>query len=134
VHKSTKKKHGVALTGHTAKQGAAKASGRSVRQVPMIDAETAKLTASEYCLFHYPTLYTAGTPCLVAELIHRVWMVPIVLATPARGVLGRVGELRVDAQSGKVIASTDRDEVVARGEQLWKGKRNAAAPRVPTRE
>ena len=99
-----------------------------------IDEAAAKLTATEYCLFHYPTLYTAGAPCLVSQKTKQVWVVPIVLASPTRGVLGEVGQLKIDLRSGQVIAATDRAEVVANGEQLFQRKSNAPAPAVPARK
>jgi hypothetical protein len=98
-------------------------SACAIESAPTIDAETAKLTATEYCLFHFPTLYTAGTPSLASQCDGVRWTVPIVLATPARGLLGQVGELHIDARSGQVIGSTDRSAVIAAGEQLYHRKK-----------
>src|SRR5437868_2238754 len=111
-----KKKKGTALPNPNRKKSSRTSTVKSGNPVPRIDANTAKLTATEYCLFHYPTLYTAGTPYPLSDQACSVWTVPIVLATPSHGVLGQVGELQVDARSGEVIASTDRSEVVATGE------------------
>jgi len=46
------------------------------------------------------------------------WIVPIVLSSPLYGLLGQVGELRIDARTAEVVAATDRPQVVAAGEQL----------------
>jgi hypothetical protein len=35
------------------------------------------------------------------------WSVPVVLTSPVRGVIGRVGEIRVDAETGEVLADAD---------------------------
>ena len=35
------------------------------------------------------------------------WSVPVVLTSPARGVVGRVGEVLVDAVTGEVLADTE---------------------------
>lgn len=35
------------------------------------------------------------------------WSVPVVLTSPARGVLGRVGEILVDAVTGEVLADVE---------------------------
>jgi hypothetical protein len=35
------------------------------------------------------------------------WSVPVVLTSPARGVLGRVGEILVDATTGEVLADAE---------------------------
>jgi hypothetical protein len=32
------------------------------------------------------------------------WSVPVVLTSPAKGVLGRVGEIQVDATTGEILA------------------------------
>jgi hypothetical protein len=101
------------------------------RPAPAIAEETAKLTATEYCLFHYPTLYTAGAPCLGSERNHLQWSIPILLVSPVHGVLGEVGTLHIDARSGKVIGASDRAEVVARGEKLYRGISDGPAPSVP---
>jgi hypothetical protein len=125
------KKKGVPMA-----SAARKKTGRArpVDPVRIIDVETAKLTATEFCLFHYPTLYTAMAPSLSSDDNRSLWLVPIVLATPTRGVLGQVGELRIDARSGKVVASTGRSEVVARGEQLYREQSNASAAAISARK
>ena len=35
------------------------------------------------------------------------WSVPVVLTSPSRGALGRVGEILVDAATGEVLADTE---------------------------
>jgi hypothetical protein len=35
------------------------------------------------------------------------WSVPVVLTSPARGTVGRVGEIRVDAETGEVLADAE---------------------------
>lgn len=99
------------------------------RSPARLDASAARLRAAEYCLFHYPTLYTAGVPRAVSQDNVDCWLVPIVLSSPARGEMGVVGELRLDARTGEVLQGTDRSKVVAAGAGLYKGKkRNDRAP------
>ena len=51
-------------------------------------------------------LLHGGEPELVlAE--HVYWRVPVLLSTPSRGLLGQVGAIRVDAQTGEVLATDD---------------------------
>jgi hypothetical protein len=90
-----------------------------------VDADRAKLMSIEYCLFHYPTLYTGGVPAALAEAGH--WLVPIMLEDPDAGISAQAGELRIDAQTGDVISATPRDDVVAVGEKRYKEKRHARA-------
>ena len=98
------------------------------------DAERARLTAIEHCLFHYPTLFTAGVPRRLPLSDSELWIVPIVLTHPERGAVGEVGVVAVDARTGKVAGSTPRAEVVAAGERLVKGKRvDLHAPSIQAR-
>jgi hypothetical protein len=98
-----------------------------------LDADGVKLLAVEYCLFHYPTLYTAGVPRSRLPLHAQNWVVPIVLASPSQGVMGEVGELCIDGRTGEVITATDRAKVVAAGEQLYRGRIDAPASTLRSR-
>lgn len=96
-----------------------------------IDADRAKLLAIEYGLFHYPTLYIGGIPRPCPPPQEQDWVVPVVLASPVYGILGQVGELRIDGRTGEVVAGTDRAQVVRAGEQLYRGRKDAAAALRP---
>jgi len=41
------------------------------------------------------------------------WSVPVVLTSPARGVLGKVGEILVDAVTGEVLADAETTRRIA---------------------
>lgn len=100
-----------------------------------INADAAKLAAIEHCLFHYPTLYTGGVPRHASRGDNRFWIVPIVLEDPDVGLSAEVGELRIDARTGKVVFSTPRAAVVRIGAQLYEERRDAnGAAFVPTKE
>jgi hypothetical protein len=68
-----------------------------------VDEEIVGRTATKHCILNYPTLYTAGVPELSSPRGEQVWVVPIVLRSPIHGTLGTVGEIRIDARSGKII-------------------------------
>jgi hypothetical protein len=87
-----------------------------------VDEETVGHIATKHCLLNYPTLYTAGVPELSSSSGDKVWVAPIVLRSSIHGTLGTVGEIRMDARSGKVIDSTPSKEVVAKGRQLYEEK------------
>jgi hypothetical protein len=127
-----KEKRSSALPGANRTRSAQGVPARPGDVSPKIDAGAAKLIVTEYCLFHYPTLYTAGVPSLLLD--QQLWIVPIVLATPSRGLLGQVGELHVDARNGSVVASTSRNEVLTAGERLYKEIGDGSAPSVPARK
>jgi hypothetical protein len=99
------------------------------KRVRNLDAEAAWLKANEFCLFHYPTLYRGGPPRLVQTTNGPLWQVPIVLASPTLGILGNVGELKIDVKTGAVLSSTQRGKVVAAGKRLYAGRSDAAADR-----
>jgi hypothetical protein len=56
----------------------------------------------------------------VAE--RELWVVPNVLTHPDHGILGNVGLVAVDAESGKVVAGTPRADIVAAGRSVREGK------------
>ena len=99
-----------------------------------IGAVKAWRLANEFCLFHYPTLYTGGPPKRSSSAHSFTWIVPIVLASPVDGIMGEVGQLSIDAKTGKVIASTDRSEVVAAGARLFQRKNNARPSSLQARK
>lgn len=48
---------------------------------------------------------------LVADRFY--WRVPVLLSTPRRGLMGQVGVLKVDAQTGEVLAEDDTLKEIA---------------------
>ena len=99
-----------------------------------IGAVKAQRLAMVYCLFHYPTLYTGGPPKRSPLSDNRAWVVPIILSSPSHGVMGQVGELKIDAYTGEVIAGTDRSEVVAAGSRLYQRMTDAHPSSVRPRK
>ena len=90
----------------------------------LIDAQRAMAAASEYCLFHYPTMVTGGIPRRLSLPDSELWIVPVVLTHPDYGVVGEAGVVAIDARTAKVIVSTPRSEVVAGGQRLREAKRS----------
>ena len=89
------------------KRGATRISGRQ-----------AMVTANRHLLFHYPTMLTGAAPCRLRLPNVDLWVVPIVLTHPKKGVVGQVGLVAVDASSGKVVGSTPRPEAVATAKKI----------------
>ncbi len=83
--------------------------------------DMARRAAAEYCLLHYPTLYTAGIPQPASGRPAGRWIVPIVVTHPIHGVVGTVGELTFDLRGQKVVEQTPRATVLAAGKALTKG-------------
>ena len=97
-----------------------------------VDADRAKRIAIEYCLFHYPTLYTGGVPCRLPKT--GLWLVPIMLEDPDAGISAQAGELKIDSTNGEVISATTPVEVTAVGEKCYKEKRHARSAAVPAKK
>ncbi|MCC6167768.1 MAG: hypothetical protein IT329_11115 [Caldilineaceae bacterium] len=68
-----------------------------------ITAYTAAQKVSGYVASKISHLMKGETPALVFSQGRLVWRVPIVLATPIRGLLGVVGTLDVDARTGQLL-------------------------------
>jgi len=97
---------------------------RAASTLPTVNADTAKLTVAEYCLFHYPTLFTAGMPRLTARKNGEAWLVPVVLTHPQHGLVGEVGEVLFQGSTGAIVYHTPRRTVVAAGKRLQEAKLN----------
>lgn len=75
----------------------------AVRVRVEVDAETARRKATTWLISEVGNLLMGDTPTLViAE--RAVWRVPVLLTSPSRGVVGTVGSVDVDAQSGELMA------------------------------
>src|SRR5437879_11501776 len=83
-----------------------------------ISSRQAMVAANRHLLFHYPTMFTGATPRRLRLPKFDLWVVPIVLTHPKKGVIGEVGLVAVDAASGKVMGSTPRREAVATGKRI----------------
>ena len=55
-------------------------------------------------------LYGDTADLNIGELL--CWSVPVVLASPVKGTIGRVGEILVDANTGELLADTDTVEKI----------------------
>jgi hypothetical protein len=88
------------------------------RGTPRISARQAMVAANRHLLFHYPTMFTGATPRRLRLPNLDLWVVPIVLTHPVKGVVGQVGLVAVDASSGEVMGSTPRPEAVASAKKI----------------
>ncbi len=68
-----------------------------------VDAVTAQRRAAAWLVTDLGNLLPGDSPALVIGQ-RPVWRVPVLLTSPSRGVIGPVGSVDVDAQSGEVLA------------------------------
>ena len=89
-----------------------------VTQPLNITAFSAQQRVTQYVLHEFSTQLGGDTPeLIVAERVW--WSVPVVFTLPGRGVLGRVGTLRVDAATGELLTDPQTErEIMDRAQQL----------------
>src|SRR5713226_9708223 len=81
-----------------------------VTQPLNITAFSARQRVTQYVMHQLSTQLGGDTPELtVAERVY--WSVPVVFTLPGKGVLGRVGTLRIDAGTGELLTDpqTERE-------------------------
>ncbi len=70
-----------------------------------VDAATAQRKATGWLVSEVGNLLLGDTPSLVIS-DHSVWRVPVLLTSPECGVVGQVGVVNVDAQTGDVLTDS----------------------------
>lgn len=89
-----------------------------VTQPLNVTAFCARQRVTQYVMQELSTQLGGDTPDLtVGERVY--WSVPVVFTLPGKGVLGRVGTLRVDAGTGELLTDPQTEEEILRhAEQL----------------
>ena len=89
-----------------------------VTQPLNITSFTARQKVTQHVMQELSTQLGGDTPELVVgERVY--WSVPVVLTLPGKGVVGRVGTLRVDAGTGELLTDPQTErEMIHHAEQL----------------
>src|SRR5947209_20522060 len=89
-----------------------------VTQPLNVTAFSARQRDTQYVMQELSTQLGGDTPELtVGERVY--WSVPVVFTLPGKGVLGRVGALRVDAGTGELLTDAPTEqEMLRHAEQL----------------
>jgi hypothetical protein len=89
-----------------------------VTQSLNVTAFSARQKVNQYVIYELSTQLCGDTPELtVGERIY--WSVPVLFTLPGRGVLGRVGTLRVDAATGELLTDPQTErEMMDHAERL----------------
>ncbi|HZS04567.1 MAG TPA: hypothetical protein VFD58_07005 [Blastocatellia bacterium] len=90
---------------------------------PKITALEALAAANLFLSDHLPDRYCADDPKF--DRTAGLWRVPVVMAYPFIGPIGRVGEITVSAFSEEVSSHTPFEEMRSRGRELYKQHREA---------
>ena len=96
------------------------------RRAKAITATAAFRVVNEYCLLHYGTSFSSGTPvrCSLSSPQADLWVVPVMLTSPGYGWVGQVGTVALDAASGQVVGADPRPTVYAAARRLEEAKRD----------
>ena len=96
----------VHLPGVTPPQGATVAIRIELTAQANITPFVARQMVTRFVVMEISTQLLGDTPELVVgERLY--WSVPVVLTSPARGVVGKVGDIAVDATTGELLVSED---------------------------
>jgi hypothetical protein len=89
-----------------------------VTQPLNVTSFSARQRVTQYVMHQLSTQLGGDAPELtVAERVY--WTVPVVFTLPGKGVLGRVGTLRVDAGTGELLSDPQTEQdMVRNAEQL----------------
>lgn len=102
----------VTLQSGTFPQGATVAIRIEMTTQVNITPFGARQKVSQFVVREISSQLRGDTPDLhVGERLS--WSVPVVLTSPTRGVVGRVGEILVDAATGEMLADTDTMQRIA---------------------
>ena len=84
----------------------------------VVSPEVARRQANVWLLENVGNLLRAETPELVAGE-RLIWRVDVVLTSPTRGTVGRVGQLEIDSSTGDVVTdATLAQEIIAYAQAL----------------
>jgi hypothetical protein len=108
----------INLQGISPPQGAALAIRIEMTAQANITPFVARQKVTQFVITEISSQLRGDTPDLnVGERL--CWSVPVVLTSPARGSVGRVGEILVDATTGEVLADAESVQRMANyAEQL----------------
>src|SRR5262245_59855002 len=89
-----------------------------VTQPLHVTSFSARQRVTQYVMQELSTQLGGDTPELtVGERVY--WSVPVVFTLPGRGVLGRVGMLRIDAGTGELLTDSQiEQEIMRHADQL----------------
>ncbi|HDH41570.1 MAG TPA: hypothetical protein ENG12_04110 [Candidatus Altiarchaeales archaeon] len=87
-----------------------------IREV--VSAENIQSKVNEYLVRKAGTGFVAGEPEMINSLEGILWRVPIFLAYPKKGVVGRVGDFFLDAHTGGIISLPPEENLKTKAKRL----------------
>jgi hypothetical protein len=96
----------VHLPSVTPPEGSTAAKGTELSAQVNITAFVARQTVTGFVILEIGDRMRGDQPELVVA-DRLCWSVPVVLTSPSRGVVGKVGEILVDAMTGELVVEQD---------------------------
>ena len=95
------------------------------RTAQKVDSTTALKTANRFILEMMRDRFCAGTLKRVMFPTRAVWIVSVVLTYPKKGVIGEVGAIAVDCETGEIVGWTPIEEMETVAKDLYEGEKKA---------
>jgi hypothetical protein len=90
-----------------------------------VNAETARRKVTGWLVSEVGNLMIGGDPALVIA-DRAVWQVPVLLTSPARSIIGPIGTVDVDAETGEILFDSElSQELIERGRQTARASSSA---------
>ena len=90
-----------------------------------VNAETARRKVTGWLVSEVGNLMVGGDPALVIA-DRAVWQVPVLLTSPARSIIGPIGTVDVDAETGEILFDSElSQELIERGRQTARASSSA---------
>src|SRR5690348_12254719 len=83
-----------------------------------ISPQVAQSRAADFLRENELIRFNVGTPRRMVSALRSVWSVPVELRYPIFGLVGEVGVIPIDEETGSVVAWTPRQEMLLNGAEL----------------
>ena len=90
----------------------------------VVNTRQAMIAANQFIVEHLPDRFSAGLPKLVLFPLRPLWLVPVHLTYPGKGVIGEVGMLAVDGDHPVIVGWTPPEEMEVLAQKLYEENRD----------
>ena len=94
------------------------------RTMHKIDSTTVLQTANKFILENMRDRFSTGSLKKVMFPTREVWIVSVVLTYPKKGIIGEVGAIAVDGETGELVGWTPIEEMETVAKELYEGKKS----------
>jgi len=93
------------------------------RMAQKIDSRTALKIANKFILENMRDRFSVGSLKRVMFPTREVWIISVVLTYPKKGIVGEVGAIAVDGETGGIVGWTPIEEIEAAAKNLYEGEK-----------